>query len=568
MAEPIDAAELDDFFNYALKLHKNADFIEAEKCYKQLLQVKPNWPDVQHLLGILLGQLGRYDEALVLVKAAVENQKDSATFHNSLGNIYRHLNQLDLAISHFQIALKLQPDSTSVNNNLGILFQKQNQLNEAIKFYEAAIKIKPDYADAHFNLSTVYTQQQKFEEAINHLKIALQHQPEHLQAHAHIGQLYLRKDQLDAAIFHYRQRLKFDPDHVESHHQLAIAWTKLADYEQAIEEYKKALRLQPNHIEALHNLGSLYMTQRRPDLALQYFLQLLSVQPDLDAYYNLGVIYSYQDRHQDAIHFLNECLKMEPKFYNALVNLGAVYLKIDDLAQAASYYEQALALKPKDPELLYILAAINQKSAPQTTPKEYISHLFDEYASHFDKHLIDYLDYQVPQLLFNAVSEIENSQRLKILDLGCGTGLCGEKLRPLAQQLIGVDLSEKMLEVAKAKQIYDELLNLDVVEALSKFQELDLIVAGDVFGYVGDLQEIFLRANAALKKAALFAFTVETTTEPNFVLQSNARFAHNPNYIENLSAQNNFQIIKNDSVILRMQKNQPVAGYLFLLRKM
>lgn len=562
--EDVEAA-----FNYAFNLHQAGEWVEAEKFYQELLTHKPNWPDVQHLLGILLGQQGRYQEALPYIVAALKQQPKSATFHNSIGNVYRHLGQIDLAIHHYQTALKFQPDSASVNNNLGILYQKQNQLGKAEKFYQTALALKPNYADAHFNLSTLLTQQEKFSPAIEHLKAALQHQPQHLQAHTHLGQLLLQQGQADAAIVHYQQRLQADPEHAESHHQLAIAYTQCNEFAKAVTEYEETLRLQPTHVEALHNLGSLHLVQRQPDLALQCFLRLLSLQPDRDTYYNLGVIYSYQDRHDDAIHFLNEALRVEPDFYNAQVNLGAVYLKKEDLAQAAHHYQAALALRPNDPELLYILAALTRDTAPITAPKEYVSHLFDEYAPHFEKHLLDYLQYRVPELLLKAVTDYTgvNQAQWDILDLGCGTGLCGLPFRRLAKQLIGVDLSEKMLESAKQKQIYDELLQIDINDALKLQRDLDLIVAGDVFGYVGDLTETFVLAKQALKKQGLLVFTVEKTYDQAFILQSNARFAHSKNYIESLAQENGLTVLACENAVLRTQKQLAVEGYLFLLKK-
>jgi predicted TPR repeat methyltransferase len=558
----------EDLFQRALELHQTGQFAEAEALYKKILVKEPARAEVLHLLGILAGQQGDYAAALKWIQAAIQQEPDSATFYNSLGNVYRQSGQIEQAIKHYQTALKLQPDSPSANNNLGILFYRQNQLDEAIKYYQAAIALKPDYADAHFNLSTALTAQQKFTEAKQQLEIALRIQPEHPQAHGHLGQILLQENRPLEAVAHFEERLRLDPDHAETHHQLAVALTQLNQLEQAISHYEKTLKLQPDHVEALHNLGALYLTQRQPDMALRCYLRLLSIQPDLDTYYNLGVIFSYQDRHNEAINYLQEALRLEPDFYNAHINLGAVYLKKEDLQQAAHHYEAALKLRPNDPELLYILAAISQKTAPTSAPAEYVEHLFDQYAPHFEKHLQEYLHYQVPDLLFKAVTAEIGSQQEDwvILELGCGTGLCGVPFRRLAHKLIGVDLSEKMLEAAKQKQVYDELRHADINAVLQESHDIDLVLAGDVFGYVGDLDETFALTRTALKPDGWFAFTVEKTFSAPFYLQSNARFAHSREYIESLALEHNFTIVRCDNAVLRQQKQQPVEGYLFLLR--
>ena len=77
-------------------------------------------------------------------------------------------------------------------------------------------------------------------------------------------------------------------------------------------------------------------------------------------------------------------------------------------------------------------------------------------------------------------------------DLGCGTGLCGLLLRPAGRDAGGVDLSPAMIEKARARGVYDRLEAGDLVEAMKKApRSFDLLVAADVFIYVGDLAPTF-----------------------------------------------------------------------------
>lgn len=565
---------VDTLFEQAFLLHQNGESEQAEKLYISIVNKMPGRADVLHLLGILCGQQGRYEESLIWLRKALAVQPNSATFHNSVGNVYRHLGNVEQATHHYRYALKLHPNSPATNNNLGILYHKQNQLSEAEAYYRAAVTIKPDYADAYFNLSTVYTLQQKYEDAIANLRLALQYQPNHIQANTHLAQLLLQTGQTEEAVEYYQARLKIDPTHADSHHQLAVALTRQSNTEQAITHYLQTLALQPDHLEALHNLGVLYLQQRKPEMALQYYLRLLELQPNLDTYYNLGVIYLYQDRHEDAINYLKEALRLDSNFFNAHLNLGAVYLKKDDLVQASLHYEAALALQPDDPEILYILAAITQKekktSSPTIAPKAYVEHLFDEYAPYFDKHLTEMLNYQVPTLLFKALTEVVGvkQEKWRVLDLGCGTGLCGVTFRPLAQFLIGVDLSANMLTAAKEKQIYDELKQQDLIEVMKEYmQQIDLLIAGDVLGYVGDLEPVFYAAKACLQPKGWWVFTTEQSDQEPFYLQNNARFAHHKIYIEQLAQTIGFCIERSDNAILRSQKQQSVQGYVWVLRR-
>ena len=84
------------------------------------------------------------------------------------------------------------------------------------------------------------------------------------------------------------------------------------------------------------------------------------------------------------------------------------------------------------------------------------------------------------------------NKTLDILDLGCGTGGAGAWLKDYARSLVGVDLSDNMVELARKKMLYQELhvqpLNAYLQTCTKTF---DLVVAADVFSYVGQLEETF-----------------------------------------------------------------------------
>ena len=93
---------------------------------------------------------------------------------------------------------------------------------------------------------------------------------------------------------------------------------------------------------------------------------------------------------------------------------------------------------------------------------------------------------------------LEDKQVIKILDFGCGTGLLGLNIRRLCQskkiniKLIGVDISDNMIQQAENKGVYDEiwnmnLLEMDIEDIKDKIGSFDYIVSCGVFleGHVG-----------------------------------------------------------------------------------
>lgn len=556
-----------NIFQIALAHHKASDLDAAEKGYREILDHEPQNVEVLHLLGILLAQKKDFNEARKLVERALKKDRYSALLHNSLGNILKNLHEYKDAIFHYQQALHLQSESASAHNNLGTVFYLLNQLESAEKHYRAAIKLRHDYGDAYFNLALVLTKKNATEDAIECLKMVIKLQPQHSEAHHNIAQILQLRGEFTQAARHYQIALRLDRDNFQIHHGLGVVLVAQEKYAAAVRHFKKVLLLQPDFYEALHNLGAIFLKQNNPQVALKYFLRLTEIAKDFDAYYNLGVIYMDLGRLNDAIVYFNEALNLNSKDVKSHTNLGAIYLRLENHIKAAEHYKYVLSLEPNNGEVVYILDALEQKNTVKIAPREYVQNLFDQYAQHYEQHL-KFLEYNVPQFLYDAVNASlgEENKELRILDLGCGTGLCGEKFHKIAKTLIGVDVSEKMLEKAREKAIYTELKIGSIVEALCCYRDLDLIFAADTFVYIGDLADIFVACAKSLAKNGIFAFTVEKTTDYPYILQRSARFAHSEKYIVELAQKNAFILEYFNDVVLRKQQNTFVAGLLFLLR--
>ena len=110
-------------------------------------------------------------------------------------------------------------------------------------------------------------------------------------------------------------------------------------------------------------------------------------------------------------------------------NLGKALQATGRLSEAAAAYQRALELDPTDVATDHVLSALTGRQMPSTPPSRYIERLFDDYAERFDHHLVESLGYRVPELLHATLQSIRPSGRLDILDLGCGTGLCGPLFR-------------------------------------------------------------------------------------------------------------------------------------------
>ena len=218
-----------------------------------------------------------------------------------------------------------------------------------------------------------------------------------------------------------------------------------------------------------------------------------------------------------------------------------------------------------DPIQRYLFDAVAGERLDRA-PSDYLVAYFDRFAETFDKQLVEVLGYEVPEKLVRIV-ESQGRELPRVVDLGCGTGLAGPRLRQGAQRLVGVDLSPRMLEKAANRNLYDRLVEGDMIGFLEQSEErFDLLFAADALIYLGDLG-VFLRAAARVTApGALVAFNVETTEEATYALLPSGRFAHSVRALRAKAAPW-FTMVEEQPAVLRTEANAPVMGSLILLER-
>jgi predicted TPR repeat methyltransferase len=237
------------------------------------------------------------------------------------------------------------------------------------------------------------------------------------------------------------------------------------------------------------------------------------------------------------------------------------------IAFSLKHFQEALRIQPHNKSIEYTVQMLAKNERLTIAPPDYVKSLFDSYADHYEMHLLKALDYQIP-LLFEKLLKGFLHPPLDILDLGCGTGLCGVPFKASAKTLTGVDLSANMLAFAAKKEIYHTLITADIQTFLAAKQDAyDLILAGDVLVYLGDLADFFKQIQKALRSEGLFIFNTEITTERDYATNQSGRFSHGKKYIDDLAKKYGLQIVKYQEAVTRLQNNEKVLGHLYLLKK-
>ena len=122
---------------------------------------------------------------------------------------------------------------------------------------------------------------------------------------------------------------------------------------------------------------------------------------------------------------------------------------------------------------------------PETDKKN----IYNEWANDYDDY-VKKLNYLGPKhfvkYLFNFLNSKNSNKCYKILDFGCGTGLLGNEIDKNSNNksifIDGIDISDKMLEKSKDKNIYNNIFNINLFDKRLEINyKYDLILSCGVF---------------------------------------------------------------------------------------
>lgn len=436
-----------------------------------------------------------------------------------------------------------------------------------------------------------------------------------------------KAERFDEAEAGYLRVLEARPDHAKALYYLGLLQFHRGDTATAIEFVQRCLNFARTNGPAWNTLGGLFVAVGRKSEARDAYRHATLVAPAMaEAWYNYGICLRDEGDVEGAIDALRASLAREPGYSRAYEALATVLYQVGRTQEAADTYRAWAAREPQSAKARHMVAAVSQRDVPVRATDDYVRELFDGAARSFDANL-GKLNYRAPELVVAAllrevgtrdgsrapeedvshnagdaphapsaygasdaphapsaygaggVPGIGGAQRVStaavaldaVLDAGCGTGLCGPLLRPHCARLIGVDLSSQMVERARGRQCYEEL----VVEELSAFMRsrsraFDAIVSADTLVYFGALEEPLNAAHGALRDDGLLVFTVEAlpaTASEDHRLEAHGRYAHSEQYLRRALAAAGFAVASFEPATLREESGEPVSGAVVAARR-
>ena len=246
--------------------------------------------------------------------------------------------------------------------------------------------------------------------------------------------------------------------------------------------------------------------------------------------------------------------------------MGLAFKEQGEREKSIKIFERAIKIDPSNRSAEHILNSL-RGDKPKTAPREYVERLFDGYADRFEKTLVGDLEYKIPKLITNVLLKMHCNNSLgSVLDLGCGTGLMGSEINGYCKELVGIDLSSKMLKHAKKKNHYTKLNQSDIITFLTNTQlDFDCFVAADVFIYVGELSEVFSLIKSRNTRSGKLAFSTENSVQDGYHLHQTGRYSHSKSYIASLCKKYEYEMSYFALTDLRKENKTFLKGGIYVL---
>ena len=573
---------LDLILDEAFSLYNAGQIEQAEDLTRQVLNAEPSHGDALFLLGLIAYQSGALEPAADLLFQAVKLYPDIENYTLTLASVLQKQGRLDEALTHYEKF----PNNPKGLAQRGFIYLLKNQKDFANSAFKKALEFNPELAEARLGKALLDDNITSLEKTANETNLpdAWYYLARHYRENNHFkkalnaidktglgqGAYLLEKgvilealNRLDDAVLTYRLAQEKYPYNADILANQANIFMHQGDFRSAEDYYKRALAHDSDNISARHNLADLMFKQERMAEALENYRILLTKHPNnIPALYNLAIILERVGEFSDAagIYFKvlvsdNPPKEIEWRIAETLSGLAETNKKL-----AREFAKGWVKSFPTSPVAEHTLSALEGKTEKNILA--YTKKLYDDFSETYD--------IKIKELNSCVIKEIgafiKTQEFTDVLDLGCGTGAFGKAYGKQFKNLIGVDISEKMLKKAKKVKAYNTLIYDDILSFLSKNKKkFDLISAVEVLGYIPDILPILSGIKSALNKNGRFLFSVETDTDKP-KLSLNGRYLYPITYIEDLFKKNDFEIIQRKKVNLRREKQGYAQGYIILAK--
>lgn len=338
----------------AVHHHLAGSLKSAEKEYREILRIDPQYSDALHLLGVIRHQERHHSTAVELISRAIALKPDSVRYHKTLGATFLEMGRLEEAEGSYRRAVTMNPSHAESWYHLGHILHRRLQIQEAASCFRRALQIQPNHLESRFELANALKTKGKLEEAIECYQEILASHSNLPEVHFHLGNVLRLSNRPQDAVGCYRRVMELQPESIKAINSLAITYQILSDHEKAAYYFQQVLKLRPDSVSTQNNLGNSLLQMERVEAAAVCFRKALKNNSDsLEARLSLSRLLHDRGNFKEATTGYRRILQTHPEDADVLTHLGNVLLDQQCVKDALDCYEQSLHINPEHPGAHY-----------------------------------------------------------------------------------------------------------------------------------------------------------------------------------------------------------------------
>lgn len=336
---PYAAMELGD-----LLMGKN-EFASAADQFLRATELLPNEYEVHEKAALALKKAGKISEAASVLKSIEGRFSTNSRLQKELGLLELSLGDSTNARRHLETCYHDQKKDPRVLMGLGDIYVGVGMFDDAYKMYNSALPIIDDTNAPRIGLARLYLLKNAPQQAMAYLNEVMNKDPDYPLLNGFFADARYALGDRQAALRHYlreRELYKTNP-----HIQQRIAYLYYLDgkWNDAEREYVSLLDLQPGHIDGNYRLGITYLHLKVKPKAKEYLTKAESLgPPNKDILFDMGRAFTSVGLLDKAIDAYRACLKLEPKWEQALLELSDVLIASQRDKETAEVYVKLFQL--------------------------------------------------------------------------------------------------------------------------------------------------------------------------------------------------------------------------------
>ena len=255
---------IESHFTAAQKAQQDKDYATAEREYRAVLALAPDFAEVHMNLGLVYQLQDRSTEAMVEFRRALKAKPALTGANFFLGVDYCKRGDGAKAIPYLKAALQAEPGRPDTWLWLATAQEISGELQAEVATLQRALELQPKDADVFYLLGSAYERLGK-QEVVHLQKVA----PGSSRSEQLLAESYAASSEWPSAVVHFQNALTASPNRAELHVELGEVLLRAGKVNQAIREFDDELRRNPGNLRALVRRGEARFIQDDVDAALQ-----------------------------------------------------------------------------------------------------------------------------------------------------------------------------------------------------------------------------------------------------------------------------------------------------------